>query len=175
MTEHHVPSIYIYHPTIINFMPRIILLCLSLSFVVHSGVHAQIAQIDSVLNDFHLAASEADYDRYFSHLSEESIFIGTDITERWSKSQFQAYAMPHFEAGRGWTYHPKERHIYVSEDGIVAWFDEILINEKYGEVRGTGVLFFQGTRWKIAQYHLTVPIPNDLLPTVVEMMNGAQE
>jgi len=156
-------------------MPRIFLLCFILSFMVYPDVHAQITQIESVLNDFHLAASDADYDRYFSHLDEESIFIGTDITERWSKSQFQSYALPHFEAGRGWTYAPKERHIYVSDDRKVAWFDEILVNEKYGEVRGTGVLVSQDKTWRIAQYHLTVPIPNDLLPTVIEMMDGVPE
>jgi len=154
-------------------MLRIFLIGLILSFKVQLSVHAQQAQIDSVLNDFHLAASDADYDRYFAHLAEESIFIGTDITERWSKSQFQEYAKPHFEAGRGWTYLPKIRHIYVAQNGDTAWFDEILVHQKYGEVRGTGVLAHQDAMWRIVQYHLTVPIPNDLLPEVIDMMDGS--
>lgn len=37
------------------------------------------------------------------------------------------------------------------------------MNEKYGECRGSGVLLREGGEWRIAQYNLTVPIPNDLM------------
>ncbi len=137
-----------------------------------SGAGAQQSDIEAVLDDFHLAASEADSERYFGHLAEESIFLGTDMTERWTKAEFQGYAEPHFSAGRGWTYVPQERHIYVGADGRAAWFDEILLNEKYGEVRGTGALVLEEDTWRIVQYHLTVPVPNDLLGTVVEMIRA---
>ena len=83
---------------------------------------------------------------------------------------FKAYALPRFQKGGGWTYKPTSRHVYLSPDGRTAWFDEILVNENYGETRGTGVLVKTTRGWKVAQYHLTVPVPNELLREVVEMI-----
>lgn len=155
-------------------MTRSHILLILAGLAITSGVQAQ-SPIPSVLDDFHLAASEADYDRYFGHLAEESVFLGTDITERWTKAEFQDYARPHFSAGRGWTYVLKTRNVYVAPDGQTAWFDEILHNEKFGDVRGTGALILEESTWKIVQYHLTLPVPNDLIGKLVEMINEQSE
>jgi len=119
-------------------------------------------QIADVLDRFHLAAAQAKGDKYFALLTDEAVFIGTDAKERWSKQEFEAYAKPHFSKGKGWSYLPRDRHTTVSADGQVAWFDELLDNKKYGECRGTGVLVKRGEQWLIAQYHLTIPLPNAL-------------
>ena len=129
-------------------------------------------EVAAVLDDFHQAASDADYERYFGHFAEEGVFLGTDITERWTVEEFQAYAKPHFDAGRGWTYVPDQRFVYVSEDGQTAWFDEILHNERFGETRGTGVLVLERGAWRVAQYHLTLPVPNDLIYDLVDMIRA---
>ena len=63
----------------------------------------------------------------------------------------------------GWTYKSLERNIFINYSNTTAWFDEILINEKYGKFRGTGVLSKVDGMWKIDQYNLLLPIPNDLL------------
>ncbi len=123
-----------------------------------------------MLDDFHDAASHADYRRYFSHFAQEAVFIGTDATERWTVQEFRVYAKRRFDAGDGWTYVPRVRHVYMSPSGNTAWFDEILDNEHYGETRSTGVLIREDGAWKIAQYHLTIPIPNDLADRVVAMI-----
>ncbi len=123
---------------------------------------SEVARIEAVLDDFHAAASEADEERYFSHFAASGVFFGTDATERWSRDQFRAYAHPHFSQGKGWTYHPRDRQVALSADGGTAWFDELLDNAKYGECRGTGVLQRYDGEWKIEQYHLTVPMPNEL-------------
>lgn len=102
-------------------MTRYFSILLLFGLITVSSTSAQQSDIEAVLDDFHLAASEADYERYFGHLAEESIFLGTDITERWTKSEFQGYAEPHFSAGRGWTYVPQERHVYVGAGGEAAW------------------------------------------------------
>jgi ketosteroid isomerase-like protein len=128
-------------------------------------------QIANALDSFHLAAAQAKGDKYFSLLTDEAVFIGTDAKERWSKQEFEAYAKPHFSKGKGWTYLPRDRHITVSADGQVAWFDELLDNKKYGECRGTGVLVKRGERWHIAQYHLTIPLPNELVGEVSEIIS----
>ena len=122
----------------------------------------EVAKIEAVLDDFHAAAAAADEERYFSHFAASGVFFGTDATERWPRDDFRAYAHPHFSRGNGWTYHPRDRHVAFSADGDTAWFDELLDNAKYGECRGTGVLQRYGGEWKIEQYHLTIPMPNDL-------------
>ena len=141
--------------------------------LVCSFVPAVSAQDDvaAVLDDFHQAASDADFDRYFGHFADESIFIGTDITERWTVGEFKEYARSRFEAGRGWTYVPEERFIYVAVDQQTAWFDEILENEHFGRTRGTGVLVMENGAWKVAQYHLTLPVPNDIIFDLVEIIS----
>ena len=140
-------------------------------------VHAQssgeaVVTVAAVLEDFHKAASEADGARYFGHFTENAIFLGTDATERWTVDEFRAYARPHFDAGRGWTYVATERNVFLAEDGQTAWFDERLANEGLGECRGSGVLVLEEGRWKIAQYNLTIPIPNDLAQEVVEKIRS---
>ncbi len=145
-----------------------------LLFSLASGAMAQegLSQdaVKAVLDDFHRAASDADYARYFGHFAAESIFIGTDITERWTLEEFKAYAKPAFDAGRGWTYVPQERHVYLAKGGQTAWFDEILLNERFGATRGTGVLVVEDGLWKVSQYHLTLPVPNELIYDLVGMI-----
>ncbi len=73
-----------------------------------------------------------------------------------------AFAEPYFSKGRGWTYTATDRNIFIGPGGAVAWFDEMLWNESYGTCRGTGVLVQNEQEWRIVQYHLTFPIPNEL-------------
>lgn len=120
------------------------------------------AAVAVVLDDLHRAAAEADGERYFGLFATDAVFLGTDVGERWTMPQFRAFAEPYFSQGRGWTYTPLERHVELSADGHVAWFDEILLNDAYGTCRGTGVLVRTAAGWRIAQYHLTIPIPNEL-------------
>lgn len=122
------------------------------------------------LEELHDAASKADATRYFRCFAPGAVFLGTDATERWTLAEFKAYALPHFQKGKGWTYIPRPngRHVELRED--VAWFDEALDNAVYGECRGSGVLVKIDNDWKITQYNLTVPIPNDLLKSVAGMI-----
>ena len=122
------------------------------------------------LDSLHELASKADEAKYFALFAPDGVFLGTDATERWTVDEFRAYAHPHFSQGHGCTYvaRPGKRHVTVKGDA--AWFDEVVDNEKYGECRGTGVLARIDGAWKIEQYNLTVPVPNDLMLKVVEMI-----
>jgi hypothetical protein len=123
-----------------------------------------VASIDSTLNELHDAAAKADGRRYFSLFTDDGVFIGTDASERWTLKQFRAYAEARFSKGAGWIYKPRSRHIVMANVACrcVAWFDELLDSKNYGTSRGTGVLVKKNGSWKIAQYALTYPIPNDL-------------
>ncbi len=129
----------------------------------------------AVLDDFHQAASRADEERYLGHMAPDGVFLGTAAGERWDRPAFRTFVHPYFSQGRGWTYRPRQRHIEISPDGAVAWFDEMLDHDRYGELRGTGVLRMIDGKWKIAQYNLTFTIPNDVAADVVERIRQGQE
>ncbi len=141
--------------------------------VAASPVPADTGEVEATLNRFHGAASRADGAAYFALLAPECVFLGTDAKERWTVDEFKAYAMPYFSKGQGWTYVPRVRHVQLSPQGDVAWFDEILDNKAYGVCRGSGVLRKAGGMWLICQYHLTVPIPNELAESIVGMIREA--
>lgn len=126
--------------------------------------------MNHVLDDWHKAAADADETRYFGHMTADSVFLGTDAGERWDRDAFRAFAHPYFAKGKAWTFVPRERHVIIDPHGNVAWFDEKLDSASYGDVRGSGVLRKVGKAWKIAHYNLTIPIPNALAKTVVEMI-----
>ncbi len=130
----------------------------------HSQDARSITSIDSTLNALHIAASKADGRQYFSLFTDDAVYIGSDASERWTLKQFREFAEPYFSKGRGWTYKPRSRHVVIADVPCqcVAWFDELLDSESYGTSRGTGVLVRKNGKWKISQYALTFPIPNDL-------------
>ena len=129
--------------------------------------------VHHLLNDWHKAASEADFDRYFEYFENDSaIFMGTDATERWTIAEFKPWSKPYFDRGKAWSFVAKERHIYFSEDYRMAWFDEVLDTPNLGPSRGTGVLIKGNTGWKISHYNLTVPIPNEMISGVVEQIDS---
>ena len=47
-------------------------------------VHAEEQEVARTLDDFHLAASQADAKRYFGYFAPEGVFLGTDGGERWT-------------------------------------------------------------------------------------------
>lgn len=136
---------------------------------------AVTAAVDAVLDDFHAAAASADGARYFGHFAADGVFLGTDASERWHVEAFRAYAEPHFSQGRGWTYTARERSVAISDAGDVAWFDERLHSEKYGEVRGSGVLIRRDGGWRIAHYNLSFPIPNAIAGEIVDRIRAVGE
>lgn len=136
------------------------------------GVIAEEKRVIQVLDAFHEAASKAEGNKYFSLLHDDSVFMGTDATERWSKSQFQQFAKPYFDQGKGWTYLVDTRHVTLSEDGKIAWFDEMLTNVSYGVCRGSGVLIKGVKGWQIMQYNLSIPLPNDIAKDIVKQIKA---
>ncbi len=142
--------------------------CLCL-FLVLTAAAAQdrSRQVGAVLDAWHHAAAVADESRYFSYFSARGVFMGTDATERWTVPQFRAWAHPHFAKRQAWNFTPKDRRLDFSADGRTAWFDEMLDTPNMGPCRGSGVLVQEAGAWKIAQYNLSIPIPNGLVKNVV--------
>ena len=124
----------------------------------------QRAAIDALIDGLHQDAHEGNFHTYFDRYTPDAVFLGTDKSERWTIDQFKVYAEPAFEDGHGWTYSVKERN--WEGEGSTRWFDEVLLNEKLGHCRGTGVVELIDGEWKIAHYALTMLVPNDIAAEV---------
>ena len=141
-----------------------------------SADQASIGAIANHLDGFHQAAAQANFELYFSHFTNTGVFIGTDASEYWPVEQFKAYTKPLFDKGQGWVYHPISRDITLGPDGKTAWFHELLQSENYGTSRGTGALIWNSKKgWLIDQYHLTFPMPNDLVDEFTSTIKNYQE
>ena len=102
-------------------------------------------------------------------------FFGTDAEERWPYDEYVALLQPLFEQGVKIVNRPVEQNVFVAQDGDMAWFDETLDKPRYGEMRATGVLRNTDDGWKIVQFHLTFPIPNEIVPDVVKLTRAAKK
>ena len=140
---------------------------LSLKAQSADGVFAQ-GTIAGILDDWHSAAAAADEAKYFSYFTPDAVYLGTDPTERWTRDEFRKWAHPYFARGKAWSFRATSRWISFSPDRNTAWFDEMLDTPNMGVCRGSGVLVRAGETWKIAQYNLSIPIPNALTDEVVK-------
>lgn len=138
------------------------------SFLAGAKEQTEKHAIASVLDKFHQAAANANADKYLNLLNDDAIFLGTDASERWTKPEFTKFVQPYFSQGKGWSYVSTQRNVSLLPTATVAFFDELLHHKIYGTCRGTGVLTKTKQGWKISQYNLSLPIPNDIAVEVVE-------
>ncbi len=138
------------------------------------GISAQNGEKDTIaqiLDDWHLAAANADFDSYFGKMTHDGVFIGTDATENWQNKAFKEFSKPYFDRGRAWSFTAVERNIYINEAGDFAWFDELL-DTQMKLCRGSGVVKKENGQWKIAHYVLSIAVPNE---NVAELIQIKQE
>lgn len=122
--------------------------------------------VDGFITNWHKAAAVANFNAYFDAFTEDAIYIGTDATENWNKTAFQAFAKPFFDKGKAWSFTALERNIYFSEDKKMVWFDELL-DTQMKICRGSGVLIKTEQGWKIKHYVLSMTVPNAKTEDVV--------
>ena len=124
--------------------------------------------VNSVMDSWHQAATAANFENYFNLMTDDAVFIGTDATENWNKTAFQAYAKPHFDKGKTWSFRTIERNIFFSTNGKTAWLDELL-DTQMKICRGSGVLAKVNGKWKIKHYVLSMTIPNEVSKEVIKI------
>ena len=146
------------------------------ALTLHAAPDPAEVEVAAVLDRLNAASTAADGAAYFALFTPDARFIGTDATERWTLAEFRAYAEPHFARGQGWTYTPVERTVTIApiQCLCIAWFDEVLENDRYGVTRGSGVLRRTRDGWKIEQYVLSFAVPNDKAAAVVEAIRGTE-
>ncbi|MFT3980888.1 MAG: nuclear transport factor 2 family protein [Ferruginibacter sp.] len=130
--------------------------------------------IGAMLDSFNIAAANADYDKYFSYYTADATFNGTDATENWDKKAFMAWAKPFFDKKTTWNFTALKRNIYFGRHDDIAWFEELL-NTQMKICRGSGVVVKEGNEWKVAQYVLSMTIPNDKIDPILTMKTPIED
>ena len=131
-------------------------------------------EIHQFIDDWHNAATNADAERFFGSMGDESVYIGTDASERWSKKAFIQFAKPYFDKGKAWDFKPYDRELNVTSDSQTVWFSELL-STWMGVCRGSGVLVKSKDGWKIQQYHLSVTVPNELIRDFISLVEANEK
>jgi len=57
--------------------------------------------IEALATGWHKAAADADSTVFFDSMADDAIYIGTDKTEHWTKTEFLGFAAPYFARGIG--------------------------------------------------------------------------
>ncbi len=148
----------------------IVLFCILLlvSKTFSQTIDSNKEMINTTLDSWHKAASNAEFDNYFSYMTSNGVFIGTDATENWQLDAFKTFSKPYFDKGKAWNFTSLQRNIYFDNTQNTAWFDELL-DTQMKICRGSGVLIKEGKNWKIAHYVLSMTIPNDHTDEVVKI------
>ncbi|AIY12900.1 nuclear transport factor 2 family protein [Cellulophaga baltica] len=125
-------------------------------------------EVNKVMDAWHKAAAEADFDAYFNLMTTDGVFIGTDATENWQNDAFKEFSKPYFDKGKAWSFSALERNVYVNSTEDFAWFDELL-DTQMKICRGSGVLKKINGEWKIAHYVLSIAVPNDKVDALIAL------
>ncbi len=135
---------------------------------------SEVSTVNTFMDNWHLAAATANAFVFFDSMEENATYIGTADHERWTKSEFIAFAKPYFDKGKAWDFKPYDRDVHVTSDGEHAWFSELLTTWM-GVCRGSGVLHKTSTGWKIDQYHLSVTVPNEIIKDFISLVEKSKK
>ncbi len=143
--------------------------CLLLIFtLITKAQTTEREKVNTLLDDWHLAAANADFDSYFDKMTNDGVFIGTDATENWQNEAFKEFSKPYFDKGKAWSFSAVERNIYLNDKKDIAWFDELL-DTQMELCRGSGVLKKENGYWKIAHYVLSIAVPNENVSELIQI------
>lgn len=124
-------------------------------------------EIHTLLNNWHKAAAEANFENYFNAMDSVAVFVGTDASEVWNKKQFKDFSKPHFDKGKAWNFKMVDRNIYVKSSNTIACFNELL-DTWMGVCRGSGVVERKKDgNWKISHYVLSITVPNEDIQPII--------
>ena len=125
-------------------------------------------QLNELMDQWHKAASEANFEGYFGVMDESFVFLGTAPGERWTKGEFASFSKPYFDQGKAWDFKASNRNWNFSKNRKIAWFDEDLDTWMRG-CRGSGIFIKKKREWKLVYYNLTVLIENEKIQEFIDL------
>lgn len=133
--------------------------------------NADLAAIHKLMDDWHHAAAVADEDAFFGSMTPDGIYLGTDASERWLRDEMKEWSKQYFAKESAWAFTAHDRQVYLSSNGQIAWFEELL-DTWMGPCRGSGVLQKTAEGWKIRHYDLAVAVANDVVNDYIKLLKN---
>lgn len=139
-----------------------------LAFVFTAAKPDPFGELDDLVDGWHKAAAEANFDNYFGLMNDSFVFLGTAPGERWTKEEFAEFSKPYFDRQKAWDFKANNREWNFMKNGKIACFDEDLDTWMRG-CRGCGILIKKRGEWKLVYYNLHVLIENEKIEAFIEL------
>lgn len=149
----------------------LVLLCLIVIVPVFSSYYSNTNQEEQnkVIDAWHHAAAVGDSATFFGLMTEDAVYLGTDLSERWDRTSMARDLGKYFRGRKAWHFEPFDRHYYDLKDKNKVMFDESL-KTWMGPCRATGVLARVNGKWRIAYYNLSVAVPNQYIKEYIKLL-----
>ena len=121
------------------------------------------------MDQWHLAAHEADANAFFGQMSADGIYIGTDASERWLRDELRLWSKKAFEREHAWSFTALERNWQQQEN---FWICDELLETGMGICRATAVIVKEEGIWKIQHYQLSLAVPNEKIEDFKLLVNS---
>jgi ketosteroid isomerase-like protein len=131
--------------------------------------NTDLGAINQLMDAWHHAAAVADEEKFFGSMTPDGIYLGTDASERWLRDEMKEWSKKYFERESAWAFTAHDRQVYLSQNGQIAWFEELL-DTWMGLCRGSGVLQKTADGWKIRHYNLAVAVANDVVNEYIKLL-----
>lgn len=133
-----------------------------------SKVKTSFPELDDFMDEWHHAASTANFESYFGAMNKDFYFLGTAPGEKWNKEEFASFSKPYFDQGKAWDFTASNRQWYGDTSVGIVWFDEDL-DTWMEDCRGSGVMKKINGEWKLSYYNLTVLIENEKIKEFIQL------
>lgn len=124
-----------------------------------------VQKLAAFLDEWHDDAAHARI-AYFDKIAADGVYIGTDKTERWLRDDFKVWAEKYFKRPVAWAFKPFNRHIAMTPDQSLIWFDEQL-HTQMGICQASGVVRQTSKGFEIVHYQLSIAVPNPVSDKVI--------
>ena len=112
------------------------------------------------LDNWHNAASHGDSLGFFGLMTNDAIYLGTDESERWTRTTMIRDLGKYFRDKQAWKFTGSKNILH---------FDEIL-STWMGPCRGSGLLQKVNGKWYIRFYNLANLVPNDVVKDYINLL-----
>ena len=110
---------------------------------------------------------------FFSRMTEDALYLGTDETERWTRTTMGKDLGKFFNGKKAWHFIAYNRIYTALDDKNTILFDESL-KTWMGPCKSTGMLRKVKGKWLISYYNLNVAVSNAVVKDYLKLLKEGE-
>lgn len=126
-------------------------------------------EFDEIIDAWHHAAATGDSVGFFSRMTEDALYLGTDETERWTRTTMGKDLGKFFNGKKAWHFIAYNRIYTALDDKNTILFDESL-KTWMGPCKSTGMMRKVKGKWLISYYNLNVAVSNAVVQNYLKLL-----